>query len=68
MAVMPVDAATAIPLPGSPGVMQIVEDEPAAIRDIYEAFVGGKTARQIANALNKRGVKPPRASGGMRGP
>src|SRR6516164_2292154 len=48
------------PVPGSPGVMQIVEDEAAVIREIYEAFIGGKTARQIAHDLNKRGVKPPR--------
>ena len=48
------------PVAGSPGVMQIVEDEAAVIRKIYEAFVGGKTARQIAHDLNKRGVKPPR--------
>jgi site-specific DNA recombinase len=48
------------PVPGSPGVMQIVENEAVVIREIYAAFVGGKTARQIAHDLNKRGVKPPR--------
>jgi site-specific DNA recombinase len=48
------------PVPGSPGIMQIVENEAEVIRKIYEAFVAGKTARQIAHDLNKRGVKPPR--------
>jgi site-specific DNA recombinase len=48
------------PVSGSPGVMQIVEAEAAVIRQIYEAFVGGKTARQIAHDLNQRDVKPPR--------
>jgi site-specific DNA recombinase len=48
------------PVPGSPGVMQITENEAKVIREIYGAFVGGKTARQIAHDLNKRGVKPPR--------
>ena len=48
------------PVPGYPGVMQIVEDEATIIRHIFEAFVGGKPARQIAHDLNRRGVKPPR--------
>ena len=42
------------------GEREIVEDEARVIRRIFEDYVGGKTARQIAADLNKEGVASPR--------
>jgi site-specific DNA recombinase len=42
------------------GEREIVGDEARVIRRIFEAYVGGKTARQIAADLNKEGVSSPR--------
>ena len=42
------------------GEREIIEDEACVIRRIFEAYVGGKTARQIAADLNKEGVVSPR--------
>lgn len=48
------------PVPGQPGQLIIVEDEAAIVREIFAAYVGGKTPRQIANDLNARNVPAPR--------
>jgi site-specific DNA recombinase len=45
---------------GKPGELEIVEDEAEIIRQIFAEYIGGKTPRQIAHDLNKRGVRPPR--------
>jgi site-specific DNA recombinase len=42
------------------GEREINEDEARVIRRIFEDYVGGKTARQIAGDLNKEGVASPR--------
>ena len=42
------------------GEREIIEDEARVIRRIFEDYVGGKTARQIAGDLNKEGVASPR--------
>lgn len=51
-------------VPGNAGELHIVEDEAKVVREIFEAYASGKTPRQIAGDLNRRGVKPPR--GGRR--
>jgi site-specific DNA recombinase len=48
------------PVPGKPGELRIDEDEAAIVREIFDTYVGGKTPREIAAALNKRRVAPPR--------
>ncbi|MTV16766.1 MULTISPECIES: recombinase family protein [Bradyrhizobium] len=45
---------------GKPGELEIVEDEAEIVRQIFSDYVEGKTPRQIAYDLNKRGVRPPR--------
>ena len=42
------------------GEREIIEDEARIIRRIFEHYVGGKTARQIAADLNKEGIASPR--------
>ena len=42
------------------GEREIIEDEARVIRRIFEDYVEGKTARQIAAELNKEGVTSPR--------
>ena len=44
------------------GEREIVVDEAHVIRRIFEDYVGGKTARQIAADLNKEGVASPRGA------
>lgn len=39
---------------------EIIEDEASVIRRIFEDYLGGKTARQIAADLNNEGVASPR--------
>ncbi|WP_429041523.1 recombinase family protein [Bradyrhizobium elkanii] len=48
------------PVAGKPGELAIVEDEANIVREIFTRYVAGETPRQIAGALNRRGVKPPR--------
>lgn len=48
------------PVPGKPGELTIVEDEAAIVREIFAAYVAGKTPRQIASDLNARNVPAPR--------
>ncbi|MBG0794020.1 recombinase family protein [Methylocystis sp. H62] len=48
------------PVAGKPGELEIVENEAAVVRRIFYDYVGGKTPREIAHALNKEGVRPPR--------
>ncbi|QGM99542.1 recombinase family protein [Methylocystis parvus] len=48
------------PVAGKPGELEIVEPEAAIVRRIFHDYVGGKTPREIAHALNKEGVRPPR--------
>lgn len=48
------------PVPGQPGQLVIVEDEAAIVREIFAAYVGGKTPREIASSLNGRNVPAPR--------
>ncbi|WP_439400337.1 recombinase family protein (plasmid) [Bradyrhizobium sp. PMVTL-01] len=43
-----------------PGELEIVEDEAEIVRQIFADYISGKTPRQIAHDLNKRGVRPPR--------
>lgn len=45
---------------GKPGELQIVEEEAEIVRQIFAHYIAGKTPRQIAHDLNKRGVRPPR--------
>ncbi|MGD9657987.1 MAG: recombinase family protein [Methylocystis sp.] len=48
------------PVAGKPGELEIVENEASVVRRIFHDYVGGKTPREIAHALNKEGVRPPR--------
>lgn len=48
------------PVPGKPGILDIVADEAAVIRDIFASYLDGKTPREIASILNRRRVAPPR--------
>jgi site-specific DNA recombinase len=50
------------PIPGRLGELEIVEDEAAVIRQIFQEYVAGKTPREIACALNKEGIRPPRGA------
>jgi site-specific DNA recombinase len=43
-----------------PGELEIVEEEAEIVRQIFADYIAGKTPRQIAHDLNKRGVRPPR--------
>ena len=47
-------------VPGKPGELEIVEEEAELVRQIFADYIAGKTPRQIAHDLNKRGVRPPR--------
>jgi len=47
-------------VPGKPGELEIVENEAEIVRHIFADYIAGKTPRQIAHELNKRGVRPPR--------
>ena len=48
------------PVAGKPGELEIVESEAEVVRRIFHDYVGGKTPREIAHALNREGVRPPR--------
>jgi site-specific DNA recombinase len=48
------------PVPGRPGEMQVVENEAAVVRRIFECYVAGDGPREIACALNAEGLAPPR--------
>lgn len=50
------------PDPSNRGKLIIVEEEAKIIRRIFEAYVSGKSPRQIAHDLNKEGVPPPRGT------
>lgn len=45
---------------GKPGELEIVSEEAEIVRGIFDDYIAGLTPRQIANGLNKRGVRPPR--------
>jgi site-specific DNA recombinase len=45
---------------GRPGELEIVEEEAAVVRRIFESYVKGYTPRQIAGDLNRDAVPPPR--------
>jgi DNA invertase Pin-like site-specific DNA recombinase len=46
-------------VPGKRGELEIVEEEAQVVRHIFD-YAGGKTPREIAFALNKEKVAPPR--------
>ncbi|UDL96563.1 recombinase family protein [Lichenihabitans sp. PAMC28606] len=48
------------PVPGSRGELAIVEHEASIVRRIFSDYVGGRTPREIAGALNHEGIDPPR--------
>ncbi len=48
------------PVPGKPGELQIDEAEAETVREIFDAYIGGQTPREIAVRLNARKVAPPR--------
>jgi site-specific DNA recombinase len=50
------------PIAGKPGEMHIVPEEAEVIRRIFAAYVAGDTPREIAGALNKDGIPPPRGT------
>jgi site-specific DNA recombinase len=50
------------PIPGRLGELEIVAEEAAVIRQIFRDYVAGKTPREIAHALNKEGIRPPRGT------
>lgn len=50
------------PVAGQPGILAIVEEEASVIRRIFTDYAAGATAREIAIALNKEGVTPPRGA------
>jgi DNA invertase Pin-like site-specific DNA recombinase len=47
-------------VPGEPGKRTIAPDEAAVVLRIFRDYHAGQTARDIAHALNREGVKPPR--------
>jgi site-specific DNA recombinase len=51
-------------VPGKPGELEIVEDEAAIVRRIFEAYAAGRTPREIAHDLNRESIRPPRADDG----
>ena len=46
----------------TPGVFEIVPDEANIIRRIFDRYSAGETPREIAAALNRDGVPPPRGN------
>jgi DNA invertase Pin-like site-specific DNA recombinase len=50
------------PVPGKPGELAIVEEEAATVRRIFADFVACRTPRDIAVALNRDGIRPPRGA------
>jgi len=47
-------------VPGKPGELEISEREAAIVRRIFADYVGGRTPREIATALNAEGIPGPR--------
>jgi site-specific DNA recombinase len=50
------------PVLGKPGELKIVESEACTIRPIFSAYAAGTSPRNIAGALNKDRVPPPRGA------
>ncbi|WP_192644754.1 recombinase family protein [Bosea sp. OAE506] len=50
------------PIAGRPGELEIVEEEAAVVRRIFEDFVGGSVPRDIAARLNQEGAPAPRGT------
>jgi len=48
------------PIPGKPGELEIDEAEAATVRQIFADYLGARSPRDIAAALNKKGVPGPR--------
>lgn len=48
------------PVQGHPGKLEVVEEEAAVIRRIFELYASGVSPRTIAGLLNKEGVPAPR--------
>lgn len=51
------------PVLGKPGELAIDDAEAAIVRRVFADFLAGKTPREIAWALNREGVAPPRGRG-----
>lgn len=45
---------------GRPGELEIVAEEAAVVRRIFERYIGGDTPRKIAGDLNRDRIPPPR--------
>jgi site-specific DNA recombinase len=50
------------PALGKRGELEIVDEEAEVVRRIFREYVAGKTPREIAHALNKDGIRPPRGT------
>ncbi|WP_309085773.1 recombinase family protein [Chelativorans sp.] len=50
------------PVPGRPGELEIVEEEARVVRRIFSAYAAGQAPRDIAGALNREGIAPPRGA------
>ena len=48
------------PLPGERGRLTIAHHEAEIVRRIFNEYVGGATPREVAHALNRDGIRPPR--------
>lgn len=47
-------------VPGQPGEWQINDEEAAVLLRIFSEYVSGRSQRDIANGLNRDGIRPPR--------
>jgi site-specific DNA recombinase len=47
-------------VPGKPGRLEIVEVEASVVRRIFDSYAAGRSPRDIAAALNRKGVPGPR--------
>ncbi len=50
------------PVPGKPGVLEILPDQAQLVRRIFRDYAAGYSPRDIAAALNKEGIPGPRGS------
>ena len=50
------------PKPGEPGELEIVPEEAAVVRRIFDDYLAGVSPREIAGNLNAEGIVPPRGS------
>jgi site-specific DNA recombinase len=48
------------PIAGENGRLEILEDEAAVVRRIFESYITGKSPRDIAACLNKEGIPGPK--------